>query len=217
MKKGFTLAEVLITLSIISVIAILTLPSLVKEYKYKIYGTSIEKTYSQLTDAVQAVMNDEMTNQFYQTTAGVWYTSDCTKGPCYFVKNYLKATRFDCRNATPSCLATEYISTNPENTTAKKPYGQTCAQLNSGAVICLEKASDSAVTHAFIDTNGPAEPNTAGLDAFVLTIRANGDVTDWTTDDTKCNSSTNYQFGHIADYAVGCLTKVMNNGWKITD
>ncbi len=216
MKKGFTLAEVLITLSIISVISILTLPSLVKEYKYKIYSTSIEKAYSQISDAVQAVMNDEMTNQFYQTTAGVLYSSDCTKGPCYFVKNYLKATRYECQNATPSCVASAYHSSNPDLPDAVTYFGQSCAQLNSGATICLEMNANNGVTSVFIDTNGPAEPNITGLDTFVLNILANGDVKDWSTDPSTCNKK-NGSNGHVADYAAGCLTKVMNNGWKVTD
>ena len=36
MKKAFTLAEVLITLSIIGLISVLTIPSLVKNYKNKL-------------------------------------------------------------------------------------------------------------------------------------------------------------------------------------
>ena len=35
-KKGFTLAEVLITLSIIGIIAMLTVPSIMKNYRYKL-------------------------------------------------------------------------------------------------------------------------------------------------------------------------------------
>ena len=70
MKKAFTLSEVLVTLSIISVIAVLTVPSIVKNYRYKMYSTQLQKTYSQIQTAIKTVMEDEMTNDFYQTTAG---------------------------------------------------------------------------------------------------------------------------------------------------
>jgi hypothetical protein len=68
----------------------------------------------------------------------------------------------------------------------------------------------------FIDTNGQAEPNIAGLDAFVLTITTNGTVVDLSSNSENCNTQTSSN-GNIADYATGCLTKVMDNGWKVTD
>jgi prepilin-type N-terminal cleavage/methylation domain-containing protein len=215
MKKGFTLAEVLITLCIIAVISVLTLPSLIKDYKYKVYSTSIEKTYSQLTDAVKSIMNDEMTNSFYATTAGVIDSADCTKGACYFLKNYLKSSRFNCQNETPSCVASEYHSSNPNLTDGVGIFGS-CAQTNNGATICMTMNSSNGITSVFVDTNGQAEPNIAGLDAFVLNITANGTLVDWSDNSQKCNTKSS-SYGHIADYAIGCLTKVMDNGWKVTD
>ena len=46
MKKGFTLAEVLITLGIIGVVAALTLPSLIQNYKEKATVTAVKESYS---------------------------------------------------------------------------------------------------------------------------------------------------------------------------
>ncbi len=43
MKKAFTLAEVLITLGIIGVVAAMTLPSLVGNYKKKVTVTRLKK------------------------------------------------------------------------------------------------------------------------------------------------------------------------------
>ena len=47
-KKGFTLAEVLITLGVIGVVAALTLPSLVAKYQKKTYVTGLKRAYSLL-------------------------------------------------------------------------------------------------------------------------------------------------------------------------
>lgn len=43
-KKGFTLAEVLITLGIIGVVAAMTMPSLVANYEKKRTATAVKKS-----------------------------------------------------------------------------------------------------------------------------------------------------------------------------
>ncbi len=42
-KKGFTLAEILITLGIIGIVAAMTIPTLISNYKKKEYSTKIKK------------------------------------------------------------------------------------------------------------------------------------------------------------------------------
>lgn len=51
MKKGFTLAEVLITLGIIGVVAALTLPSLIQNYREQATVTRVKKFYSVFSQA----------------------------------------------------------------------------------------------------------------------------------------------------------------------
>lgn len=51
-NKTFTLAEVLITLGIIGVVASLTLPSLISKHKDKELITRVKKTYSDISNAV---------------------------------------------------------------------------------------------------------------------------------------------------------------------
>ncbi|MDR1327359.1 MAG: type II secretion system GspH family protein [Heliobacteriaceae bacterium] len=58
MKKGFTLAEVLITLGIIGVVAALTLPSLIANYKEKATVVKVKKAYSVLSKAYQFASNE---------------------------------------------------------------------------------------------------------------------------------------------------------------
>ena len=50
-KTAFTLAEVLITLGIIGIVAALTLPNLIANYKNKIIAKQLQKTYSTLSQA----------------------------------------------------------------------------------------------------------------------------------------------------------------------
>ena len=53
MKKGFTLAEVLITLAIIGVVATLTIPSVIVRTQQQEFKTAAKKAYSVLSQAVQ--------------------------------------------------------------------------------------------------------------------------------------------------------------------
>lgn len=53
MKKAFTLAEVLITLGIIGVVAALTLPNIVGYYKRKESSVRIKKFYSIMEQAIR--------------------------------------------------------------------------------------------------------------------------------------------------------------------
>lgn len=52
-EKAFTLAEVLITLGIIGVVAAMTLPTLVNKYQEKVLLTQVKQTYSDLENAVK--------------------------------------------------------------------------------------------------------------------------------------------------------------------
>lgn len=53
MKKGFTLAEVLITLGIIGVIMAMTLPTLIQNYKNHVVETRLAKFYSNFNEAIR--------------------------------------------------------------------------------------------------------------------------------------------------------------------
>ncbi|MBE7713305.1 MAG: type II secretion system protein [Cyanobacteria bacterium SIG26] len=227
MKKAFTLAEVLICLGIIGVVAALTIPSVVTNYKYKVYGAQLEKVYSQITEAARSIMNDEMSDSFSTTSAGVRQdntTESCKTGGCYFLRNYFKVAKHNCLSAdattnTESCVADEYYyynKTSGQSGSAGVFAGDFCAQTVSGAAICTVLNNSNGRFTVFLDVNGRDEPNMVGLDAFIMDILSDGTVKDWQEDATLCATKVN-SWGHIGDYAQGCLSKAMQNNWKITD
>ena len=57
-KAAFTLAEVLITLGIIGVVAALTLPSLIQSYKERVTVTKVQKAYSVLNQAFKRISEE---------------------------------------------------------------------------------------------------------------------------------------------------------------
>ena len=52
-QKGFTLAEVLITLAIIGIVAALTIPSVISNYQQQEFKTGLKKAVSVLNEAIQ--------------------------------------------------------------------------------------------------------------------------------------------------------------------
>lgn len=104
-NMGFTLAEVLITLGIIGIVAALTIPELINNYKAERYRTKFLKTYSTLQQVFKQMQSDDVSldpasypysRPFYRTfknyiTGGV---VDCGRldgqnirtSPCYYVR-----------------------------------------------------------------------------------------------------------------------------------
>ncbi len=60
-RAAFTLAEVLITLAVIGIVAALTIPSLVQSYKERQYVSQLKKTYSVLQNAFQMAIAEHGT------------------------------------------------------------------------------------------------------------------------------------------------------------
>ena len=64
MKRAFTLAEVLITLGIIGVVAAITIPTVVAKYQKEETVVKLKKTYSVVNHAIlqSIVENDDYSN-----------------------------------------------------------------------------------------------------------------------------------------------------------
>lgn len=76
-NNAFTLAEVLITLSIIGIVAALTIPSLIANYKKLIYVTEFKKFYSEFQQGITLAMtqkdcNDLICTNAFDTTADIY-------------------------------------------------------------------------------------------------------------------------------------------------
>ena len=69
-RAAFTLAEVLITLGIIGVVAALTLPTLIQNHQKQVYVTQLKKAYSTLGNAFNKMAVDEDVVDWKQTNCG---------------------------------------------------------------------------------------------------------------------------------------------------
>ncbi len=232
MRKGFTLAEVLITLGIVGIVAVLTIPSVMKNYKNRLYTSQLEKVYAQISDATQAIMNDEHVDSFYETKAnGTEKCTDNTKQTCtgglpYFLSNYFETVKKNCASgdADELCVAGsttssyKYIDGSNAGGIGSGTY---CVQLASGATICGFHNPANKCTSLAVDVNGQAAPNIAGRDLFSMDIHKDGSLSDYgsgcadnafgcTAD--RCNAGGG---GSVYESACGCVTAVIEAGWKM--
>ena len=85
-KRAFTLAEVLITLAIIGVVAAMTIPTLVSKYQENVRVTKLKRAYAEVSQALKLAEAEHGTMEswdFSNYTAGIERNS-------YFFENYIK-------------------------------------------------------------------------------------------------------------------------------
>ncbi len=222
MKQGFTLAEVLITLGIVGVVAVLSIPSAMKNYHNRVYTAQLQKTYAQISGAVEMIMHDERVDNFYETKAAMAQTTtanNCTVGACYFLGNYFGAVKKNCANTTERCIVG--TPNNPYRTlTGSNAGGITsdyCVQTTNDAAICMKREKD--YVYICVDVNGIKKPNIAGRDLFCMDIKSNGAITDFGSkspdpavpgaEGKDCNTG----FGNFQ--SAGCLSAIIDAGWKM--
>lgn len=145
-EKGFTLAEVLITLAIIGVVAALTIPTLMANYQKTQYVAQLKQVYSQLSQNIKLLMVDEnvdnITDCDILNMKDDWSDFDETlqRGGEFFLKKYFKIVK-DCGMANPNpCLAEAYTSL--DGGSSGTPYPGYCVITTSGATICLHQPEE---------------------------------------------------------------------------
>ena len=176
-ERGFTLAEVLITLGIIGVIAALTLPMLLAETKKIETSARLKKFVSTFQ---QAIMQSELVNgkasEWTQFRCSSGNNAICTneeeeargKAPEQFfntyLKDYMKYLKAGSTNDVMSSLPTD------------QQLGAFIVYLNDGTTFSLVQGDCIDIT---FDTNGDRLPNVAGRDRFTFLL-CNPDAANWT-------------------------------------
>ncbi|MDR1327395.1 MAG: type II secretion system GspH family protein [Heliobacteriaceae bacterium] len=94
MRKGFTLAEVLITLGIIGVVAALTMPSLIQNFKRKEVSVKLKKFHSMMSQAVllAEIENGKTKEWDFSLSSSAFFEQ--------YLKPYLKTTSTNYANDT---------------------------------------------------------------------------------------------------------------------
>lgn len=209
---GFTLAEVLITLAIIGIIATLTIPSLVANVQQQQYITKYKKIYSTFAQAETSIINEYGPIDTLCTPTGWTVDTNCIMDK--FAEKLSVVKKCSGNTAyTNGCW--HWLNSGPEinplysmNGTVNFLWGNSYPGLilSDGTLVHFfggRAACDNSfecVTVA-VDVNAFSSPNTIGKDVFFLEIHKNsispyGTITD-------CDPVTPSGFGY------GCSVKYL--------
>ncbi len=184
---AFTLAEVLITLAIIGVVAALTIPSVVQKYKEQATVTAVKKIYSTLSQAYNMALVEHGSPENWNTET--WYIEDpenpdqTTYAPdgainlANIMAPYMKTAK-NC-GTEAGCWYDGYTY-QMDGTVFREGERSDLSKilLQDGTAIAfggkLQGSSEGNLAWILVDINGKKSPNTYGHDIFSFYITPKG-------------------------------------------
>ena len=223
---GFTLAEVLITLGVIGVVAALTLPILIERHQKQVTVTLLKKAYTTLSQAfVSSVADNGNANDWVDTN--VLLTEENVKKNYFnlYWAPYLKDFEF--------CTSQESCGYNgrPKAYNGNYPMlnffgGKRISILTADGMYMLFRSvggvSGSGIEtfskrqEIFVDINAGKGPNVYGKDIFLLMLDLESSKIlpyGYSSPESYVNE---HCYGASAnDCFTTCATRIMRDGWKI--
>lgn len=214
--SAFTLAEVLITLGIIGVVAAMTIPALMTNYRKHVTATSLEKSISTLNQAIKLSENEN----------GELETWDKSLAHDAFIDKYFRPYMKIMQTCNPITKC-GYKTQNPWkelNGNSAGSYGNpnhrgrtpfiaidgilyTFGFLNDGGT--AEVDNDKII---IIDINNSRGPNQFGKDIFFLYRKEESSIIPYGADKPKDQMRKNCSKTGTGYY---CAAWIRENGWKI--
>lgn len=240
---GFTLAEVLITLSIIGIVASLTIPNMMANYQKHVYVTKLKKFYSVFQQGLKG----------YAASMGC-STMSCTglfdnTNPDIadnFMKEIPKIFKVNkaCAPVQDNCLAENVSTLNKEISSSMVLfYDYYTFRTLDGLVFDINprtcnayQVNDSKLKNACgfttVDVNGNKKPNQLGRDVFVFYIGNDGVLyPEYGTEYVKASADGQYWKFLSADVkgcgtagektfasnnrGYACTARIMEEGWEM--
>lgn len=215
-KLAFTLAEILITLGVIGVVAAITIPNVVGNYKKQVTVAKLQKAYTTLNQAFRQSEADNGSSELWQEVDEIGVDEYFNT----YWKKYFNHVTF-CKTA-KEC---GYKSSTPFsrfNGTKAGTIGISLPRVffkTSDDVFYLfvdkttnDKGELYPFPYVYIDINGANEPNVYGIDLFVFKRIAGKGIVPYGNEGSMsvvkatCNSKSGGDF---------CAARIMKEGWKI--
>ena len=165
-RIGFTLAEVLITLGIIGVVAAMTMPSLIANHREKETVVRLKKAYSTLSNAYIGVLNE-------YGDPSTWDVESWDDVALMFSK-YMKNVKI-CKLGAKGCFAS-VDRKDLLNNTVDNIGGSAAIVINDGTIVGfdsqveIEEALNGDFFQFEVDINGDKLPNRWGVDTFTFNV-----------------------------------------------
>ena len=220
-KIAFTLAEVLITIAVIGIVAALTMPMLIANYQKRQTVVQLKKVYSELSQAVQlsAVQNGDIQNWNFQLSIDEFFNT--------YLSSFLKISEQSVGEAYNNGIAYYESSGNRELYLTNVYSNSRIVTLASGAQILMSTVDWDTNPGYVIDLNGFKSPNKFGRDVFVFEVTPDGvqpyqwnDGEDRTIKrldrDILRNGPSGFRYNcNKSGRGMWCAALIMSDGWKI--
>ena len=237
MKKfAFTMAEVLITLGIIGIVAAMTLPALIGNYKKKVTVTRLQRTYTVLAQAFERSRADNGDpsewglGAYSNTEATVENLKEILESfsRVYMVPYLAKiqsnefGSMQDIGYKKIKCNGTScYEGANNRYLTAKGLI----LVLNDGTTLRVTMDTRNLGTSEdrddrwmfitiFADINGLSGPNETGKDIFAFIVHPSGKLGFYNLD---TEYTRNQKLNLCKSSGIRCGDLIMTDGWEIKD
>lgn len=192
-QKAFTLAEVLITLGIIGVVAAMTMPSLINNYRHKALETQFKKSVSMVSQAILNAKNDIGVDNFASYCIeynGQYYNNslECTTAFNNAFNSLAKKTPDSSNWHNTGRVVydidrrTETIRTYNNNQVV---HGETTLAALGRPIFFTQSMPDGSYINILaientlyigVDINGAKQPNKLGHDIFIFYVSPKNDV-----------------------------------------
>lgn len=206
LKTGFTLAEVLITLAIIGIVAAITIPTLIQNYQKKQLRAALKNEYAKLQEVIKLIYNDEGSYMTYQNS---YRDHGCKTKLMKYLKVQDKCEPLNCLQSKNNRYEEYYNGYNKTNY-ASAGYlddGQFSTIDNKFYLLeCMGEANYSPDNLFLIsvDVNGLKNPpNIWGKDLFTFEVLPDGRLLPEGAKGTKYEDTNRYcngQFGNGCTY-----------------
>lgn len=209
MKKAFTLSELLIALTIVGVIAVLTVPNVIKNAYQRTYVAALQTTYNQLSNA----LNEAMLKQGITDVIDFDFPleGDDDTQVHEFMKTYLDIQK-DCGNSITGCFAPSYKDIDEGRSRSDMIQSGNYAILKNGVALGIEEDFEKNV---YIDVNNIDPPNVMGRDFFPLHITSDGQLTTKDLYKMEVLGDMARDCSSFDGYFYTCFDYLQQNNWKM--
>ena len=212
-KIAFTLAEVLITLGIIGVVAAMTMPSLIQEHREKATVAKLKKVYSTLNNAILLSVNEYGPLSDWNLSSG-----DVDSTGSSLIAERLKENIIlikDCKSD-GGCFGDAYKTLGTVNERFSGGANNFSTFVLSDGVSVATWAWAGSLYYngaIMVDVNGKKGPNTTGKDAFWFGIKESSIVPFGTKDEPSSDFTFENCINPVGAYYTsrGCTAWVIFN------
>jgi type II secretory pathway pseudopilin PulG len=230
-KTAFTLAETLITIGIIGIVAAITIPTLINQYQRIAFPIQLKSLYSKLLVAQKTLNNEYGTPEYWDLTN---YATDQSIGDVKnleFFNRYaelLGAISTETRNSLSNSKKYSNVGiTQYYRLLNGETVGEYDGIYRTGNAMLLKNAQSVAIIFAnntnggvkwdiikagyiariVVDVNGLGKPNMLGRDIFVFGLKSGSNsIVPYSKDTTDCVKGGE---------GMSCSKKIIDENWKM--